>query len=117
MADRVRDLHVLPKVRDTWTYLYVEHARIDKGDQAIVLHDADGRVPVPCASLSVLMMGPGTTITHAAVRTLADSGCLIVWCGEEGVRFYAQGWARHGALLICCIRRGCGLTRNSGCEL
>lgn len=94
MADRVRDLHVLPKVRDGWTYLYVEHARIDKGDQAIVLHDADGRVPVPCASLSVLMMGPGTTITHAAVRTLADSGCLIVWCGEEGVRFYAQGMGK-----------------------
>jgi CRISPR-associated protein Cas1 len=37
------------------------------------------------------MLGPGTSITHAAVRVLAESGCLVVWTGEEGVRLYAQG--------------------------
>jgi CRISPR-associated protein Cas1 len=37
------------------------------------------------------MLGPGTSITHAAVRALADNGCLVLWTGEEGVRFYAQG--------------------------
>jgi CRISPR-associated protein Cas1 len=46
------------------------------------------------------MVGPGTTITHAAVKTLADNGCLVMWSGEGGVRFYAQGMgetraARH----------------------
>jgi len=86
-----RDLHILPKVRDSWSYLYVEHARIDQDDKAIAVHDEKGRVPVPCASLTVLMLGPGTTITHAAIRTLADCGCLVLWVGEHGVRFYAQG--------------------------
>lgn len=37
------------------------------------------------------MLGPGTTVTHAAIRTLAECGCLVAWCGEQGVRFYAQG--------------------------
>jgi CRISPR-associated protein Cas1 len=37
------------------------------------------------------MLGPGTNITHAAVRALADNGCLVLWTGEEGVRMYAQG--------------------------
>jgi CRISPR-associated protein Cas1 len=37
------------------------------------------------------MLGPGTNITHAAVRALADSGCLVIWGGEAGVRLYAQG--------------------------
>jgi len=37
------------------------------------------------------MMGPGTTITHAAIRALAENGCLVMWCGEGAVRFYAQG--------------------------
>src|SRR5690554_5875285 len=37
------------------------------------------------------MLGPGTSITHAAVKTLAESGCLVIWCGEQGIRFYAQG--------------------------
>lgn len=82
---------MLPKVRDSWSYLYVEHAKIDQDDKAIAVHDDSGRVPVPCATLSVLLLGPGTTISHAAIRTLAEHGCLVEWTGEEGVRFYARG--------------------------
>lgn len=87
----MEDLHVLPKFRDGWSYLYVEHCRVDQEDKAIVIHRVDGRVPVPCATLALLMLGPGTTLTHAAVRVLAASGCTVLWCGEHGVRFYAQG--------------------------
>lgn len=86
-----KDLHILPKVRDSWSYLYVEHCRVDQEDKAIAVHDLNGRVPVPCATLGLLMLGPGTTITHAAVRTLADNGCSVLWVGEQGVRTYAQG--------------------------
>jgi len=88
---KIRDLHLLPKIRDSWSYLYVEHCRIDQEDKAIAIHDAGGKTPVPCAVLSLLMLGPGTAITHAAVRTLSENGCLIMWCGEEAVRFYAIG--------------------------
>lgn len=87
----MRDLHILPRVRDSLSYVYVEHCRVDQEEMAIAIHDKDGMVPVPCASLSVLMLGPGTRITHAAIRALADNGCLVIWSGEEGVRFYAQG--------------------------
>ena len=88
---RTADLNELPRVRDSLSYLYVEHGRIDQDAKSIALHDTNGKTAIPCASLTTLMLGPGTTITHAAVRTLADSGCLVLWTGEEGVRFYAQG--------------------------
>lgn len=87
----MKDLHVLPKVRDSWSYLYVEHCKIDQDAKAIAVHDAGGKTAVPCATLTLLMLGPGTSITHAAVRALADNGCLVAWTGEEGVRMYAQG--------------------------
>lgn len=87
----MRDLHELPKFRDGWSYLYVEHCRVDQEDKAIAIHDTSGKVPVPCAALALLMLGPGTEITHAAVKVLAESGCLIVWCGEGAVRTYAVG--------------------------
>jgi len=87
----VNDLHILPKFRDGWSYLYVEHCKIDKEDQAIAFHDKNGKVPVPCANLALLMLGPGTSVTHSAITVLADHGCLVAWCGEEGVRFYASG--------------------------
>jgi CRISPR-associated protein Cas1 len=87
----IKDLHVLPKVRDSLSYLYVEHCRIDQEDKAIALHDADSKTLVPCASLTMLLVGPGTSMTHAAIKTLAESGCLVLWTGEMAVRFYAQG--------------------------
>lgn len=88
---RVQDLHVLPKFSDGWSYLYVEHCRVDQEARAIAIHDESGKVPVPCANLALLMLGPGVSITHAAISVLADHGCLVAWCGEEGVRFYAVG--------------------------
>lgn len=98
----MRDLKELPKFRDGLSYLYVERCKIDQEAKAIALHNEMGKTPVPAAALAVLMLGPGTSITHAAVRTLADNGCLILWCGEEGVRFYAQGMgeSRHAANLL-----------------
>lgn len=87
----MHDLHDLPKVRDGLTYLYVEHCRVDQEAQAIAIHDASGVTPVPAAALALLMLGPGTRVTHAAIKALADNGCLAVWCGEEGIRFYAAG--------------------------
>lgn len=85
------DLHVLPRVRDRTSYLYVEHCRIEQDAKSIALHDLNGTVVVPVANLLLLMLGPGTSVSHAAVRTIAEAGCLAAWVGEEGVRYYAQG--------------------------
>ena len=87
----MRDLHELPRLRDSLSYLYVEHAVINRKDSAIELLSEEGRVQVPVATLCVLMLGPGTSITHAAVKVLADSGCTMVWTGEEVSHCYAQG--------------------------
>ncbi|MCX6378708.1 MAG: type I-E CRISPR-associated endonuclease Cas1e [Armatimonadetes bacterium] len=87
----MEDLHLLPKTRDSWSYLYVEHAKIDRHEKSIAVHDVNGYVPVPAASLAMLMLGPGTNVTHAAVQALVDNNCLVIWCGEENVRFYAYG--------------------------
>jgi CRISPR-associated protein Cas1 len=87
----MQNLQELPRFGDKLSYLYVEHAVVDRQDKAIAVHRADGSTAVPAASLAVLLLGPGTTITHAAVHTLAENNCQVLWCGEHGVRFYAQG--------------------------
>lgn len=84
-------LRKLPKIRDSLSFVYIEHARIDRSDQSVSVHDISGSVQVPCAALAAVLLGPGTSITHAAVKTLADAGCSIVWVGEGATRVYAQG--------------------------
>ena len=88
---RVRDLHELPKLRDGLSYLYLEHCKIERRYKAVEAIDKFGRTFIPAAALAVLMLGPGTSITHEAVKTLTDNGCTILWTGEDGVRMYAQG--------------------------
>lgn len=87
----MRDLHELPKLRDSLSYLYVEHAVINRDEYAIEVSSEEGEVPVPVAGLCTLLLGPGTSITHAAVSALAANGCTVLWVGEEGTRFYAGG--------------------------
>lgn len=98
----MQNLQELPRFADKLSYLYVEHAVIDRHEKAVAVHRADGSVAAPAAALAVLLLGPGTTITHAAIKTLGDNNCQVLWCGEHGVRFYAQGLggARHSRNLI-----------------
>lgn len=86
-----RNLNELPRFRDGWSYLYVEHAIIEQEEHGIALYDENGMTLVPVANLALLLLGPGTRITHAAVRVLADHGCTVLWVGEGMGRFYAAG--------------------------
>jgi CRISPR-associated protein Cas1 len=87
----MQDLHELPKLRDSLSYLYIEHAIVDRKDSAIEFIQKDGRTHVPVAALSALLLGPGTSVSHAAVKVLAESGCSLIWTGEDATRCYAAG--------------------------
>jgi CRISPR-associated protein Cas1 len=87
----MRDLHELPKLRDGLSYLYLERGRIEQKQKAVEFVDQKGCTMIPAAALAVLMLGPGISITHTAVKSLAKNGCLVVWVGEDGTRCYAQG--------------------------
>lgn len=88
---RELDFRALPKLRDSFSFIYLEHSRIDKNAQSIAAWDKVGMTEIPASALTLLMLGPGTSITHEAVKTLADNGCMVVWCGEQGIRYYAHG--------------------------
>lgn len=88
---QLQNLQELPRFSDGLSYLYVEHAVIEQEARAIAVFREEGSVLVPVANLGMLALGPGTRITHAAIRTLAASGVTVLWVGEEYGRFYAQG--------------------------
>ncbi len=95
--ERIKNLRELPQFCDGLSYLYAEHAVVGQEHGAIVIYRAEEAVAVPAAALGVLILGPGTTISHAAVKTLCDRGCSILWVGEEGTKFYAERpWRNPG---------------------
>ncbi len=85
------ELQELPKIADRVTFIYIEHAKINRQDSAITVSDKRGLVKIPAALLSVLLLGPGTEISHRAIELIGDTGTAMVWVGERGVRHYAHG--------------------------
>ncbi|AVI00093.1 type I-E CRISPR-associated endonuclease Cas1 (plasmid) [Streptomyces sp. WAC00288] len=83
-----QDVH---RLEDRISSLYAERCHIDRDDNAIVLVNKARTIHVPAAWLAVLLVGPGSRITHPAITLLADSGTAVCWVGEQGVRLYATG--------------------------
>lgn len=85
------DVHELPQISDRMTFLYLEHCTVSRENSAVLVKDDRGTVRVPAAAVSVIMFGPGTSVTHRAVELIGDAGVSAVWVGERGVRYYAGG--------------------------
>jgi CRISPR-associated protein Cas1 len=93
---------------DRLSFLYVDRAIIRHSGNAIAIHEVDpgtespGVTEVPLSAVATLMLGPGTRISHKAIQLLAESNCLVIWCGEFGVRFYAcgMGGSRHSRNML-----------------
>ena len=95
------DIQDLPQISDRMTFLYLEHCKIDRKDSAITITDEKGITHIPSAVISVLMLGPGTDISHRAMELIGDSGVSVCWVGEHGVRYYAGGRAlTHSSRMI-----------------
>ena len=85
------EIQELPQIGDRMSFLYLEHCQLNREDSAILVRDEHGTIRVPAAAISVLLLGPGTNVTHRAIELIGDAGLSIVWVGEHGVRFYAGG--------------------------
>lgn len=85
------DLTELVRAQDRISFLYFERCVVNRADNAITITDETGTIRVPAASLGVLMLGPGTTVSHRAMATIGECGATVIWVGERGVRMYAFG--------------------------
>lgn len=95
------ELQALPQIRDRMSFLYLEHCLINRQDGAITVTDARGTVHIPAASLCVLMLGPGTNVSHRAMELISNTSTSVIWVGEHGVRYYAHGYPlTHSARLL-----------------
>ena len=91
-------LETLTTARERWTPIYLEHGRLEVDDSSIKWIGADKTIiRIPVATVSSIMLGPGTTITHAAIKACSDCNTPICWIGEQGMRFYSFGVAPNHA--------------------
>lgn len=95
MADKIifKDFeNLVPMIKDRWTPIYLEHGRLEVDKYSVKWIDSSGSVmAIPSAMVSCILLGPGSTITHAAVVSCSKSNTPVVWIGEDGLYYYATG--------------------------
>lgn len=83
----------LPQVKDKYPFLYLERGRLEIDDSSVKWIDSENNVvPLPVATLNTLLLGPGTTVTHDAIKTAVAANCSVCWVGEDSLLFYAAGF-------------------------
>ncbi len=81
----------LPQMKERLSFLYLERSVINRAENAITVTDFRGTAHIPAGAISVIMLGPGTKITHRAMELIGDCSVTVIWTGEHGVRYYAHG--------------------------
>ena len=95
-------LQALPQIGDRMTFLYLEHCQLNREDGAILIRDERGTAAVPAAAVSVLLLGPGTNVTHRAMELIGDTGVSVVWvtCVAMNASIRAQNSGRFSSLSV-----------------
>lgn len=84
--------NTLPQVKDKYPFIYLERGRLEIDDSSVKWIDCEKNVVrLPIATLNAILLGPGTSVTHEAVKVMAASNCSLCWVGEDSLLFYAVG--------------------------
>lgn len=106
----------LGTLSDRLSFIYLERCTIHRDANAVTATDDRGTIHIPAAIIGVLLLGPGTRTTHAAMSLLGSSGASVAWVGEGSVRFYAGGrpLARSSRLLEAQARAFANQSKRLG---
>ncbi|WP_168581966.1 type I-E CRISPR-associated endonuclease Cas1e [Gephyromycinifex aptenodytis] len=83
---------LLTRVDDRLSFLYLDRCAIHQSDNGTVavieVEDGSRSTQIPVATLTSLMLGPGTSITQQAAAHMAAAGCAATFVGGSAVRSY-----------------------------
>ena len=76
--------------------IYLERGRLTAEDGTLCFtaaggpHMPPGEYSIPFQMVSCILLGPGSTVSHDAMRLLSRHGTGLLCVGEDGVRLYAS---------------------------
>lgn len=101
-------------IRQRISILYLDRGVLEQEGHGLVLVQGNDLTAIPVGRTAVLMLGPGVSVTHAAVRLCATEKTLLLWAGELGVRLYAAGNPHANA---ASLLKQCSIASNPALRL
>ncbi|MHB1787099.1 MAG: type I-E CRISPR-associated endonuclease Cas1e [Acidimicrobiales bacterium] len=85
----------LPRLTDRISFLFLDRVRIEQGRTGLEAWSETPekeflRTAIPSATLALLALGPGTSISAPAMTTLFRSGTVVIFTGADGMIGYSS---------------------------
>ncbi len=80
-----------PRFDQRWGICYLDRHKVYATKNGVAAKDITGETIIPVDQINVLMLGPGTTITHKSIERICKKNTTVIWAGENGIVFYAVG--------------------------
>jgi CRISP-associated protein Cas1 len=77
--------------KDRIPFINLEYGKLTISNGNLHFIMKDGEIDVPIEQFSMINLGCGTSVTHAAIELVAKHGTLLNWIGDGGVRLYSSG--------------------------
>lgn len=84
---KIPDIKAIP-VSKRFHFIYLERGVLEVDGFALVFAKGSELIHIPIGNTAALMLGPGVSVTHAAISLCAKEKSLLLWTGELGVRIY-----------------------------
>ena len=84
----------LPQIKDKYPFLYLERGRLEIDDSSVKWIDSEANfIRLPIATINTLLLGPGTSITHEAIKIWQRQ--IAVSAGWVKIRCYFMRQGFH----------------------
>jgi len=85
----------LPQLTDRVSFLFLDRVRIEQGRTGLEAWSESPekevkRTAIPAATLALLALGPGTSISAPAMAVLFRSGTVVIFTGADGMIGYSS---------------------------
>jgi CRISPR-associated protein Cas1 len=77
--------------KDREPFLFLKRGHVHVNDMGITCTQGDRVHQIPAGSLASILLEPGVTITHEAVKICGKANTQLFWIGEQGVKLYSAG--------------------------
>ena len=92
--------------RERSPFVALEYGILRVEDHCLLLDRGNGKgLEIPVGMVSAILLEPGVSVTHEAVKLAAEHDVLLLWVGEAGVRVYSAGQpgGKHAQRLIAQV--------------
>jgi CRISPR-associated protein Cas1 len=77
------------KHSDKVSFVFLTKGTLYRKDYGLKFSSKEETLTIPVGMVSVILLGPGTNVTHAGLSLACKMKCMVLWVGENTTTLYA----------------------------